>query len=716
MARKTFLWYLFSVNKQPYYIDNNGVVVEGDLNWLKADGQPAHLEFSPKGWPDTTFKYGRNLVYWGLVRDISVGLVFPKDGMKILKWIYQNFGYEGVVFLGLLKLNRSVLPYKYESWNLTEINLTKYKQNKIEVSVDALEGGISKLLKSYENQQYEIEMGLDVKYIQMDGINLLGKNTYTILPGIHTPIVGSPSGGPPSGDAAFFVGLFSNAIEGYSPGIDFADQQHLSLATQPFGDSSNWFATARTDNPGLVILEIRGTLKLKLIRQDINTDFTIMYEKWNDATQIRTSNPIIQAGPFTFQNEIRDINIDANIAMFPGDKLGLTIFIPGLNEASWWEILDGSEITVSFTNRYKTTYVKGLYLFDLFKKIVEKMTAGSFLLPNADLVYHKSSWLSNKRDIIVTCGDALRELENPLIKTSLTDFFSSVRIFSSSLGIEANHLFIELWEYVFGPNVMLDLGEVSKARLEVTEDLLFNSIKVGGPVKEYNDVNGRFEWNQEQIWSTPATKVQKELDLSSVYRVDCYGAEFQRLLKDRDTTDKEGDNDPWMINVENGVLTEPNLGINYQRLNRPAYTTFSGAPVGVFNTEISPKRTIINNGSQIRGILGEAMGAKQLVLTRAEKNKDLVTDAHVEKDPIGISSLNPAKFSHNYIYFETQVPDNLLMLIDAYPYGKIRFTVLGREFFGYLMDGSIKPANNDQQSWKVLSAIENDLSLFYEPL
>lgn len=714
MARKTFLWYLFSVNRQPYYVNDNGVVVEGDLNWLKANGQPAHLDFSPTGWPEVLFKYGRNINYWGLVRDVTFNMIYPKDGMKILKHLYHTFGYEVVVFQGVLKLNRSQLPYTYESWAFSEINFTKFKQSKVDVKVDALEGGISKLFKAYENQQYEIEMGTDVKYIQMDGIELLGKYNYTILPGNHDPASGL-------GYRAFFPGIFQNGVEGYSPGIDFAEQAFMDHASQPFVDSANWLATARPDNAGLVILEFRGTLKLKLVRMGSNTGFMIMYSRWNDATQVRTDtviyNPPAMGTGFTFQGEERDINIDANIPMFPGDKLSIVFVILGLgNTASGWEILDGSELGVSFTNRFKTTYVKGLYLFDLFKKIVAKIVDGAFVLPNTDLVYHKSNWLVNKRDIIVTCGDALRELDNPLIKTSISDFFRSVRIWSASLGIEANHLFIELWEYVFGSAVMLDLGEVNKATLEVTEDLLFNSIKVGGPIKEYNDVNGRYEWNQEQIWSTPATKSPKELDLSTVYRTDCYGAEFQRLLIDKDTTDAGEDNDNWMINVENGVLTEPNLGINYQRLNRPSYTTFSGAPSGVFNTEISPKRSIINNGSLIRGIMGETQGAKQLVLTRAEKNKEMVFDSLIEKDPITISTLPPAKFSHNYISFETQVPQNLLTLIDAYPYGKIRFTVYGREFFGYLMDGSIKPADNDKQQWKVLSAIENNLSLFHEPI
>jgi hypothetical protein len=102
--RKGFLYYLFSKNKLPLYVDK--FVQEGDQNYNKLTGEPAHLQYAPDGWKDTLVKYARNIKYWGLFRDFTVPMKFVGDGAKILRDQMGKFGIESVVTLGIAKLDR----------------------------------------------------------------------------------------------------------------------------------------------------------------------------------------------------------------------------------------------------------------------------------------------------------------------------------------------------------------------------------------------------------------------------------------------------------------------------------------------------------------------------------------------------------------------------------------------------------------------------------
>ena len=55
MQNKTFISWLFNKDKKPLYVD--GIIREADKDtFLKPDGQPAHLQYSPDGWRDVLVK------------------------------------------------------------------------------------------------------------------------------------------------------------------------------------------------------------------------------------------------------------------------------------------------------------------------------------------------------------------------------------------------------------------------------------------------------------------------------------------------------------------------------------------------------------------------------------------------------------------------------------------------------------------------------------
>ena len=734
MARRGFLWHLFSENKLPLYVDTDGTVKEGTADYLKPNGQPAHLMYSPKGWKDSLIKYARNIKYWGLQRDFTVPMDFPGDGFIILKKMMWTLGYTGKVYIGIHKLNRLQLPYGYEGWYFADINMVRYKQSKTSVRVEAIEGGMSKQFKAFETTEFEIPIDEDDQavYILADGIELEIKQDYSYLQDFEW------------GGLGFYSVQFTNPIvrknpDGLAPYVHLFDQ-FADVATidnnfkKYLVGSENYMAYVDENAPAVPIpVNFEGRVDVKRLQQNINNgliNFRLWHVRKDDTFLTVDQEYEIFRGYIFGENDanrytrfvdgaiLPEIIFDITIPMMPGDRVFYTTeYYPLVaTTRSVYTFEETCEMNVTSATRYKETYVKGLYAYRVFEKLVDKLITGAILLPTDDGLYYKSQWLKDKKDLVITSQEAIRGIEKSVMKTSIEQLFKSLGFYGTAAGVENGKLFIELFNYAFSDDILVDLGEVADADLEIAEDLLFNTIKAGGKEVEYGDVNGRYEFNQGQHWATINTVGVAELDLTTPYRRDCYGFEYARIdLTDKNTTDDKSDNDVWMINVEPGSNVALD-GTIYKKLNRPAYTTLTGVPASVFNTELTPKISILNNGARIHSIL-DLQDMNEITLTKSDKNKELVTELIrrvAESEPISISTFSPNIFRPIYINFTTQVPVNMLALMKLKPYGKIKFTVRGRVYYAYLMDGSIKPAMNDKQVWKVLSSKENNFSKFYD--
>lgn len=174
--RETFIYYLFGANKKPLYYEN-GIVKEANENWLKPNGQPAHLEFSPENWKDTSIKLTRNLTYFGVIREMSTSMKFHSDAFAILKNELWKQGVETIVYLKLMKLDTLNLPYRYLPWHTTEINFAKFEKQDLFFAIESLEGGTIKTLKSNESTDYKISIDDDFINVLLDGqhFNIQGR-------------------------------------------------------------------------------------------------------------------------------------------------------------------------------------------------------------------------------------------------------------------------------------------------------------------------------------------------------------------------------------------------------------------------------------------------------------------------------------------------------------------------------------------------------------
>lgn len=775
MQPKGYIDWLFSEDKKPFYVDANGIIQDGDKDTLlKPDGNPAHLVNSPDGWKDTLVKYGRNLTYWGLFREFTVPMRFTNDGAKILRHIHWTKGMEGIVHFGKHKLNRLAYPHVYDAWFLGEIDLSKFRQRQQDgtVTVNVMEGGLSKLLKAYENTTYEIRIDTDVnkKHLYLDGVPFKNKVEYLILSG--QDILAS----------AYVLEQSIVTNEGTTQGVLVQDVRYGPTSAFP---NESWFFWSIDK---LVIANITGKVRAVCYDGGGNT-FDAAIQRVSDSTNTVHQSYSLFSGTGYNPGDVIEFDMNLSIPVGRRQRLHTRFNAGGPGDAKFY--IDGFSMNIEYEVTFTPSFCEFLDPYTLFERITEKLTNGKYGI--------KSTFLQGLSDIGYTCGPALRKYGSEAkIQTSLSDFFQECRLrgknkYGVGLAIENDKLIIEELNYFFRPEVIIDLGIVSDLEISEAEDIQINTVKVGYRNQQIDKVNGRDEFNVTQKYTTPHTRIVKEMDLVSPYRADMYGIEVTRIdLNGKDTTDNKADNDAFVVSIEKqpsievyyytGIFfTEVNTGLFYIKipgtliqitnglsikitgsvsnngtytventsylvagyttirvtqavtnetidgnvtfintymynLLRPAYSSITGLlhPDESFNTELSPKRDLLNNGALLHSLL-DKQDTNKIVFQTGEKNSELSTTLSgvtiTEKDDVVIGSLPDRLFLPYYFSFTTQVPVDFLTTMKANPYGKVKFTdgKTGAVLYGYLWDGGTSPEPNQKQTWKLISA-NQDLS------
>jgi hypothetical protein len=276
------------------------------------------------------------------------------------------------------------------------------------------------------------------------------------------------------------------------------------------------------------------------------------------------------------------------------------------------------------------------------------------------------------------------------------------------MGIAFNRLQLEKKEFWFDASSVIDLDPALDLAVTSANDFIFNTIKVGYPNQDYDNVNGKDEPNTTQTYTTPITKVVKELNLVSEYRADMYGIEFTRInLEGKTTTDNESDNDTFVIQVN--PVPQNDTGFIYYPLDRSLNALATGLidPPSAFNLGLSPKHNLLNHGWFIRSFM-YGLDNELIKYQTTDKNAELVTDV-IEKADILISDLPLPRFFPFIFEFDTRVPEDYQQLINANPVRAFSFTYQGIAMKGISMRSGIEPSTNKAQTYTLLATADNNM-------
>ena len=526
MQNKTLLYWILNSDKNPLYINASGNVEVGS-GVFQSDGiTPAYLKNSPTGWSETLVKYGRNVKYLSLFREFSIPLSFVEDSAKIIRWAQWNYGIEGVFYIAISKLDRTTFPDKYDQWYTGELDFSKFKQTFTGVDISIMEGGLSKLLKANEGTTYEVDIHNDPdKFsLYLDGLPFKNNVEWTVFG--DQDIFGS--------DTYLGCGIISQ--EGTTQGVAVQDGTSNFLQTYP-----NELQIVSIVNKAL---PLTFTVNLKVnVKQ--NAFLTIWLQHRKKAGGIVNYN--ILSAAHTAGEQLNIVQ-SFTIAMDDGDKIYPILKTPFLSTGTNWYSVSGGSIKLDYQVTFTETLCECISWNTLAIRLTEKITKGKYGF--------KSNYLESLNSSqAITSGQAIRQYQSDaVIKTSISDFFKACQRWGLGLGIENETLIIEPHKYFFQNNTCIELGEVKNMEISIAEDLISNSIKVGYQNQTYDSVNGKDEINVTQQYTTPLTRVVREMDLICPYRADMYGIELTRLkLFQKDTTDNKADNDTFIINVEKGT-------------------------------------------------------------------------------------------------------------------------------------------------------------------
>jgi hypothetical protein len=586
MVNTRIIWRFFLQDNgsgQCYKIDDNGMIKKGNP-LLKED---YGLKHHPEGWEDMQLTFARNKHYWAMNRSFSNSFKFVADGAQILRsLLYTGKGIEAGVTLLILKWDQATGEYRL--YYSGQIDFSKSADEAVTgLTVDTLEGGVSQLLKTYENTIHEIPCDGSQPYhvkVNADGILFNDVFHYQILPVTN------------NGFSNCTVPCAFVSNEGDNIGISKNDSVQFDDLASPFVPinyiytSSNFVISSQAP----ITIRLRGTISVKMDRTGGANQFTMFTR-----TNLSQPDPItgVYSNSYNLVPGAADPNAFTAIngqQVFYFDKIiplqaneNLFIFFACGDSSHHCQILGGS-FSMSFSSRYPSSRVWGMTMWDLFKEVVRR---NNLLASTTNQPFNfaaASALLQEKLNVIITSGDAARASTDPnyfqyfnqatinpanpgnqnynpfpfigpAIKTSLADLFDTANpLWCAAMGNQRlagqqETLFLERKSYVFNPSVVtMTLNRVANLKVSIALDYFFNWLKIGYIAQQYDEKAGKFEYNTTFQWQAPIKTMAKVLELVCKYRADSYGFEYtrQNTSGGKSTTFNDSDSSVFMLNAD----------------------------------------------------------------------------------------------------------------------------------------------------------------------
>lgn len=687
-------WLYFLIDDEGRSWRKNGDVIE-------KVGNPTPLPETPDGWQDLSIGFERNMNRYGIVRSFSLPLGFVKTANAILRYVTLTGSVETKLFLLIKKLSvettNTLFRFIYRYFYKGELDLSTVQLEDDRSTVQIMEGGVTKLLAANEGTTYEIDVENDPEAIFVNTNGYISKTTlkYKVI---------ETNNFTPTG-ASFTLPMFLASREGYEiPKILTQDVFLEDLITGPNFVPAESVFFFRINEPAFFQYRIQGTVTF-INEAAFSYNAQLRFNSHNRGNDIDTQ-VIYNSGVVSYAPGQHTITFDFTITV-PGIIVDAESIYGVFTAGDELSLLE-TDITITYDYRHPATQTKALKPTTLLKRLCGKA------LNNEDA--WDSNLLTANQNLVITCGDALRGIEGAKIKTSLRDFFTAYNCwYNIGMGVEDRKLKIEEKSYFFPQTgTPFHLGEAKKLKIAFASELFCNTIKTGYPSQNYEDNFGKFEFNCTHLFTTPITKVVKELALISPYRADPTGIEYVRInYEGKSTTDSNSDNDVFVLNVD---INNPVDGV--YPLKRETYTTVLGLPTEsqstMFNIEqLTPKRILLQHGNWVRSVL-KGTEADFVRFQTTDKNRDLRTvtaTSLVDEDKDeNIGALTAPLFQPYLLEFDCQSPDGLVESLEDNPNQRFSFTWDGNTFYGFIMKAGIAPDNNKEQTITLLSAVDNDIT------
>ena len=687
----------------------------------KNDGQEIVLKHLPDGWQENGTEWRRE-ARGGFGRKLVIQLRFVKEGADYLRTQMRDFGVSAQVHLKIEKFSEQ--KYRWENWFLCQIKFEDCKDvnqpgfSYFECSL--VEMGIKQSITAQDGNTFELELDKEIfvprvanaeEQITYKSTKIKsqswangGRRYYPILEIQDDTAIVSPK--------VAFLDIVEPADPFLKKGkedalqIDFKGKmvikmsEYKEVTSGPSYDPEKEVTlTVRVesipDEDGNKIEVASQQFKIKFIynRSVISNNLYTHYykpepEEYTAELDLLCKFKTIDSWRFVVDSDKNKQNVlvDSLLCEFGSKFMGLPI-----------------------TNQYS---FKAISAFDLCDKLLHKMHTGSDFVFKSDILKKGAA-----KDIYFTSGDAVRGYENAVIKVKYKDVWDTLdRLFfiadfykkPDKNGVEEYR--IESKDLAFNKDVeILDLGAVNDMECTPLKSMLCNVVKTGSPDKEYDAVNGRYEYNTEYEFHIEDRKITPQtLNLVTPYRTDSFGIHHARY-QSANSTDKKSDNDVFVVHAVNQDFTYndiPRYGL------APYWVVAEGDSVqkeqlGAFNYYLSPKRCMNRWARFLAGVLYQTSGIlkfESIAKSDAKLSSILIDYEEIESvveqfdfDIMDIENRTPLYYPQEVKIYAT-IPQNISELMSNSNNGYISFTYQGKKYKGFLIEvEDYKSSESDQE-------------------
>ena len=685
------------------------------------------LKYAPNGWRDENIKVVRNEKK-GIYREVTQELTFVKDGAEKLRRAFYLFGVNAVVTFHVNRFDKQTMTDRTIFNGV--FDFSTFQDTDSGVKCTAIDGTISGILKSKENQKYNIALE---KVIYFDGCKTWNSNV--VMSKAHSGNAKNPT----------WVALYSR---GFAT-LDLDVVSSLDKSTGKFlvenralSNTLTNFWDTLTDN---VTKSVKIIVPEHTVRAGINADYnpannnTITYGLYYGLVSAPTSayelftgsGTMADAGGGTayYEFTVPAINEDIYIAdtdsgdeyayfiatypAFAGYQSRLQCFVEDMVSTIKIDIATELINWAAFCEPANLLYDKILTAID--PSLVGKTTYFDALCAN-----------TSKSIPVFTSGMALTQKTSPTISISLNDFFKALdSVYMCGMGVETvanvEVASIENADYFYDITKIYYVGKAKALTVEPYQ--VQTKIIAGYNANEYNVPQGRTEFNSEQEWILPIDNIQESnLDLRCNVRADHVGI-LQTILQRMEAliyvsgdqsqvpsaseTDDSADNQTFLLECEYDAINE-RYEVNRDKFSDVSNVEFSDY---VFNVNLSPRRNLIRHGAHLRSLLfGTLAGA--IKLTAWDKNVILSSELTTETSPkvenvnltIQNSGWTYARFIPMYFTLTIAQPIDLhLALLQAKENGIFSFDWRGDLYYGFLEDMTVKSFDRGEIELKLLA-------------
>lgn len=347
---------------------------------------------------------------------------------------------------------------------------------------------------------------------------------------------------------------------------------------------------------------------------------------------------------------------------------------------------------------------------ELFSNIVAQINGGSLyseVFGRIDLGYYADGEFAY---LGITKGELLRGIDPTTVQipTSMREAFQS---YSSVICLGAiiteTQIRIDPLELLFNSSISTNLGEVNELAISPAKEFIFNSVKAGYPKNEYEQENGRDEYNTEYQYTNSFKSVKKELNLVSKYYGDGYGIEFARRasIVTTGTADSRYDDLIFLVDMikEDGVLMT-------RRLEGILDVSGIFSPETALNLRIAAGQNML----RWKKYLNIPLHKKDHTYFFQSKDKNsslhLVTELGVTNDGQDLATGAAALFLPDQRGFKCPITINKLFEILANPLGLVQYRYKKEDFFDYLMEVDAETDKNIG-TWRMLGTRDTPVEI-----